>query len=65
MTHVYVLQASNGHEECVELLLQNGADVTARDIRGRTALHMAAMCGHVTLLGTLMQVLIHTLRGSG
>ena len=50
------VQASNGHEECVELLIQNGADVTSRDIRGRTSLHMAAMCGHVTLLGSLMQV---------
>jgi ankyrin repeat protein len=52
----FLYQAANGHEECVDVLIQHGASVNARDVRGRSALHMAAMCGHVALLGMLIQV---------
>ena len=51
-----MLQAANGHEECCDALLHVGADVTNRDNRGRSPLHMAAMCGHVGLLGALILV---------
>lgn len=34
--------ARSGHAECATLLLQNGADVRARDEKGQTALHVAA-----------------------
>ncbi|KAH3720749.1 hypothetical protein DPMN_063652 [Dreissena polymorpha] len=46
--------AANGHEECVDALLHNGADISIQDMRGRTALHLSAMCGHVGLLGSLL-----------
>ena len=54
--HVCLHQAANGQEACVDALLHNGADVTARDVRGRTPLHMAALCGHVGLLNALVEV---------
>ena len=38
----------------MEALVHNGADASIRDIRGRTAVHMAATCGHVSPLGTLL-----------
>lgn len=34
--------ASNGHIEIVELLLDHGADINAKDVLGATALHQAA-----------------------
>ena len=51
------LQAANGHEECVDALLLKGADPLFRDVRGRTPLHMASMCGQVGVVGSLLQVL--------
>lgn len=50
------MQAANGHEECVDALIHHGADVTMRDNRGRTPLHMAAMCGHIGLFGSMIMV---------
>lgn len=51
----HVLQAATGQDECVEGLLQRGASVCVKDIRGRTPLHLASACGHVGVLGTLLQ----------
>lgn len=50
------MQAANGHEECVDALIHHGADVALRDNRGRTPLHMAAMCGHIGLFGSMIMV---------
>lgn len=44
-----------GQEECVEALLQRGANVCVRDIRGRSPLHLASACGRVGALGALLQ----------
>ena len=55
--HVTVdVKAAYGHEECADSLIHHGASVNAHDVHGRTPLHMAAMCGHVALLGMLLQV---------
>ena len=48
--------ASQGHEQCVLMLLENGADVGANSRHRRTALHDASSEGH---LGTLMILLQH------
>jgi ankyrin repeat protein len=45
--------AQRGHETIVQLLLANGADVTAKDLSGRTALSVAAEEGHKTILQLL------------
>ena len=50
------VKAAYGHEECADSLIHHGAAVNAHDKWGRTPLHMAAMCGHVALLGMLLQV---------
>lgn len=39
----------------MEALLQRGANVLLRDIRGRSPLHLASACGHVGALGALLQ----------
>lgn len=39
----------------MEALLQRGASVCVRDIRGRSPLHMASACGRVGALGALLQ----------
>ena len=48
-------QAANGHEECCDALL-GVCNSTIRDINGRSALHMAAACGHEGILGSLLQL---------
>ncbi len=45
----------NGHEKCARLLLQNGANVEARDEKGKTALHKAAENGHISCLKELIR----------
>lgn len=49
------VKAVTGHEACVEALLQHGASVCLRDSKGRTAMHLAAACGHIGVLGSLLQ----------
>ena len=44
-----------GQKECVEALLQRGASVCVRDVRGRTPVHLAAACGRLGALGVLLQ----------
>uniref|UniRef100_A0A672J6T0 Uncharacterized protein n=1 Tax=Salarias fasciatus TaxID=181472 RepID=A0A672J6T0_SALFA len=51
----FPLQAVTGQEECVEALLQRGASVCVKDIRGRSPLHLASACGRVGVLGALLQ----------
>lgn len=51
-----ILQAANGHEECVDALIHHGADLSLRDNLGRSAVHMSAVCGHMALLSTLLNV---------
>jgi hypothetical protein len=47
--------ASSGHEAVVRLLLENGADVKAKNINGRTALHEAAGVGHDAVVQQLLE----------
>ena len=43
-----------GHKEIAELLIQNGADVNAKNQRGRTPLHEAAAFGHKEVIELLI-----------
>jgi hypothetical protein len=47
--------ALNGHIEIAGLLLQNGADVNAKNGRGLTPLNWAARNGHIDILHLLVQ----------
>ena len=42
------------HPEVVELLLENGADLNARNEKGWTALHVAALCGNTRVIKILL-----------
>uniref|UniRef100_A0ACD5XWS3 Uncharacterized protein n=1 Tax=Avena sativa TaxID=4498 RepID=A0ACD5XWS3_AVESA len=48
------LAASKGHHEIAGLLLENGADVNARNIYGQTALMQACRSGHWEVVQTLL-----------
>ncbi|MGH0183248.1 UNVERIFIED_CONTAM: hypothetical protein FKN15_011493 [Acipenser sinensis] len=56
----YSPQAVMGCEDCVCALLDHDAFALCRDFKGRTPLHLAAACGHVNLLGTLLQAAFNT-----
>lgn len=44
-----------GRSEVARQLLQNGADVTALDVECGTALHIAANCGLVGMIQSLIE----------
>ena len=48
------LAATGGHIEIVRLLLEKGADINARDIKG-TPLHWAASRGHLEVVRWLVE----------
>ena len=49
------MAAFRGHQKVVDLLLQNNADVNAKDLEGFTALVMAAKYGHIDIVKLLLQ----------
>ena len=50
-----MLACKNGHKDVVAYLLEQGADVKARELNGRVALHYAAAFGHAQLVPLLLQ----------
>ena len=49
------MSAKKGHDSCVRVMLDSGADVDAVNSTGRTALHLAARNGHVDVMKTLLK----------
>lgn len=49
-------QIMSGHEECVQMLLEEEVSILCKDARGRTPLHYAAARGHATWLSELLQM---------
>ncbi|KAI9764162.1 MAG: hypothetical protein M1840_008644 [Geoglossum simile] len=45
--------AEKGHETVARLLLEKGADLNAKTLDGKTALHLAAENGHVMVVRLL------------
>ncbi|KAL0626521.1 Serine/threonine-protein phosphatase 6 regulatory ankyrin repeat subunit B [Plecturocebus cupreus] len=52
----HVAQIMTGHEECVQMLLEQEVSILCKDSRGRTPLHYAAARGHATWLSELLQM---------
>jgi hypothetical protein len=50
--------AENGHIEIAHLLLQNGAEVNAKNNNGYTPLHFAAVHGNVDILHLLLRMVL-------
>nr|CAI5819030.1 unnamed protein product [Callosobruchus analis] len=44
----------NGQNSIVQLLLSNNANVQRSDVNGKTVLHLAAACGHLTCMQMIM-----------
>ncbi len=49
------MSAEKGHDRCVRVMLDSGADVDAVNSTGLTALHLAARNGHVDVIKTLLK----------
>lgn len=49
------LAAITESKNIVGALLDNGADISARDGRGRTALHMTAKCKHLAMVERFLE----------
>ncbi|KFV20178.1 Ankycorbin, partial [Tauraco erythrolophus] len=49
------LAASKGHAECLRIMVTHGADVTAQDGAGHSALHLAAKNSHPDCIKRLLQ----------
>ena len=47
--------AGEGHTDCVQYLLQNGAQLDLEDHVGMTALHLAASLGHLEVMKRLVE----------
>ena len=53
---VILLAVEAGHEDVLELLLSHGADLSVRNDRGQSLLHLAASRGHCAILRRLLEV---------
>jgi hypothetical protein len=60
-----VRAAHNGHVDVVRFLLAKGADALAADLGGNTALHWAAMRGHVEVCAALLLLAPSTASAAG
>ncbi len=47
--------AEGGHTDCVEYLIQNGAQLDLMDFKGRAAFHLAAEGGHLEVMKRLVE----------
>ncbi|XP_039301419.1 serine/threonine-protein phosphatase 6 regulatory ankyrin repeat subunit A, partial [Nilaparvata lugens] len=45
----------SGHKEVIELIVEKGGNLVYQDGAGKTALHLAAACGHTAACVTLLQ----------
>ena len=52
-----LVAAAYGRQECLEMLIEAGADINASDTKndGNNALHLAAINGHVKIVGVLLE----------
>ncbi|KAA8909382.1 hypothetical protein FN846DRAFT_615316 [Sphaerosporella brunnea] len=55
-----ILAARLGNEVIVKKLLENGADKSAVNGDNHTALHVAASCGHLSVVRALLQEMVET-----
>ena len=49
--------AEKGHDACLKVLLEAGADITAKDNRGRTAKDLAQEYGHTAVVALLEEAM--------
>ena len=52
---LHIVAAEKGHVNCIELLLQYGADIEATTSGGGTALHVAALSGQLSAVKCLLE----------
>jgi len=49
------MASQEGHIDCVQLLLESGAEVDTRNDKGATPLHLAARNGHIEVVQFLIE----------